>query len=737
MIRTDGFLAGLLLAVAITLPATAQERVLGLDVSYWNTGNDQSAGSEGISQANWNTAFSTGNRKFVWARATRGGTTGQGQTSGTPGGGSAETLLRRYDDPRFIQNITRATTAGMYAGAYHYGRPDLAANTGANEADHFIQMAGAFMRAGYLMPVFDLESGQVETTPTQLAQFTLDFSNRIYEVMQIRPAIYINGNYSSEMQNATQAQRNQLAQPVGSSPTVTGPAYPMLWNARYPDNDNPNSIPIQTGSPKTPSPEYPTVNSYYGPWDDYGNADPWSFWQYASTLSIPGINAVDSGVDGNVAHGDIEYVRNYLIPAIWWNDASGDWSTLNNWNSGQATIVPIQAPGQATPFATGPLPPPRLPGAAGTGPNSGQYDTVILERPNANITVTLATGVHNVRKLYMREALEITGGTLTINYDPTYRANNSANVLHGGPLSAQFSGAVSLIGSGNLNVHTLQVDAQRTFTVGSTGTLSFNRINLMPHASAAAKMLLSGDLNVTPLGGAAATISAGAGAGVAGVVDLGGAARAINVADGAAAVDLTIGVPVTNGGLIKQGAGTLALTGLSTYAGDTSVEAGVLSLTSARLADAADLFLTTGATLNLNFAGTDVIDSLFVDGLSLAAGVWGAVGSGAAFTSPLLSGAGLLEVSTFAPPTPGDFNGDGFVDSADLSVWSGNFGATDAGVAQGDADGDGLVDGSDFLIWQRNATFAGGASAVPEPTALALVSAALATLIAVRRRRMA
>jgi hypothetical protein len=58
-------------------------------------------------------------------------------------------------------------------------------------------------------------------------------------------------------------------------------------------------------------------------------------------------------------------------------------------------------------------------------------------------------------------------------------------------------------------------------------------------------------------------------------------------------------------------------------------------------------------------------------------------------------------------------------------------------VAQGDADGDGLVDGSDFLIWQRNATFAGGASAVPEPTALALVSAALATLIAVRRRRMA
>lgn len=732
--RTDGFCAGLLLAVATTLPAAAQERVLGLDVSYWNTGNDQSANSAGISQANWNTAFTTGNRKFAWVRATRGGTTGQGQTSGTPGGGSAETLTRRYDDPRFLQNITRATNAGMYTGAYHFGRPDVAGNTGTDEADHFIQMAGAFMRAGYMMPVFDLEAGQAETTPTQLAQFTLDFSNRIYEVMQIRPAIYLNGNYSSEMQSATLAQRNQLAQPVGNGPTMTGPAYPMLWDARYANQDDPNSIPVQTGSPKTT----PTTNSsYYGPWDDYGNSDPWSFWQYASTLSIPGINAVDSGVDGNVAHGDIEYVRNYLIPAVWWSDASGDWSTLNNWNSGQPTIVPIQSPGQATPFAGGTLPPPRLPGAAGAGPNSGQYDTVILERPNANITVTLSTGSHNVRKLYMRESLEITGGTLTINYDPTYRANNSATVLHGGALSAQFSGAVSLVGSGNLNVHTLQVDAQRTFTVGSAGTLSFNRINLMPHAATAAKILISGDLNVSPLNGAAAIIAAGSGAGLAGTVDLGGATRTINVADGAAATDLTIAVAVANGGLTKQGAGTLALTGLNTYAGDTSVDAGVLSLASAHLADAADVFLNTGATLNLNFAGTDVIDSLFVDGVSLAAGVWGAVGSGAAFTSPLITGAGLLQVSTFVAPIPGDFNGDGFVDGVDLAAWNGNFGATGVGTAEGDANGDGAVDGADFLIWQQNVTPAGEVAAAPEPGALMLAGAGLAALMVVRSRRVA
>src|SRR5678816_2388489 len=97
-------------------------------------------------------------------------------------------------------------------------------------------------------------------------------------------------------------------------------------------------------------------------------------------------------------------------------------------------------------YSNSALPTVRLPGAAGSGPTSGQYDTVILERPNTNITVTLSTGTHNIRKLYMREALNVTGGSLTINYDPDYRADDSSLVLHGGPLSAQFSGPVALSG---------------------------------------------------------------------------------------------------------------------------------------------------------------------------------------------------------------------------------------------------------------------------------------------------
>jgi hypothetical protein len=85
---------------------------------------------------------------------------------------------------------------------------------------------------------------------------------------------------------------------------------------------------------------------------------------------------------------------------------------------------------------------------------------------------------------------------------------------------------------------------------------------------------------------------------------------------------------------------------------------------------------------------------------------------------------------------PGDFDGDGDVDGADLTQWRGAHG-TNAG---GDADGDGDTDGNDFLVWQQNVGFGlpatGAAGAVPEPTSLVMtVLAGAACLGAARRRR--
>lgn len=74
---------------------------------------------------------------------------------------------------------------------------------------------------------------------------------------------------------------------------------------------------------------------------------------------------------------------------------------------------------------------------------------------------------------------------------------------------------------------------------------------------------------------------------------------------------------------------------------------------------------------------------------------------------------------------PADFNLDGNVDGADLSIWKGHFGtATTGGVANGDADGDGKVDGADFLAWQRGfappAAVPSAVQAIPEPSSIAI-----------------
>lgn len=743
------------------------QRVLGLDISAWQ-GN--------ISQTTWNNLGNVEDRGFVFLRSSRGGTTGfynqNNAANDNPPG--QNTFSQRYDDPYFVQNINRATSAGIYAGSYHFSRPDIVAttlnsggiaNSGVDEANHFIQMAGAWMRPGYLLPVHDLEAGDGFRTDDEMAQFSIDFSNRIHDVMGIRPAIYTNGNYAQNILGG--AAPNLRDQVVATNPS--------LWSARWPNQANPNAIDVQNGHPKD------SFSTIYGPWDDYGTTHPWRFWQYASTGRLNSFNGGGSNLDFNVSQGDIEYLKDSLVPALWISDSGGDWSTLSNWNSGRDPIAPVTGSGQVPPVGAQTLPVPRLPGAVGTGVTSGQHDTVILDRPNANITVGLTTGVHNVRKLVIREALNITGGTLTVHYDPGYIADtaNFPNALRSGPLSAQFSGPVSLGGNGVLAVHTLQVDSTQTLDLAG-GSLSLNRIHLMPHVTTPAKILITGDVTVNPYANAAAVIGNGAGTGASGRIDLGGGDRAITVGDGAATVDVTMAVPLTNGGLIKQGPGTLAITAVNTYTGNTTVEMGILSVGHPSLANGADVYLRSGGILNLGFNGPDVIDGLFLNGASQPVGTWGAVGSGAQFVSPLITGPGTLLVTSQLPTgdfdqdgdfdcadvnglvtiiaggnhvqlfdmtgdhlvdgtdlsawlaaagaanlpsggayLPGDANLDGFVDGSDFNLWNSHKFSAISAWCSGDFNADGAIDGSDFNLWNSNKFNASdGTSAVPEPAAL-------------------
>ncbi|MFM7205409.1 MAG: GH25 family lysozyme [Planctomycetaceae bacterium] len=613
-----------LAATAAAHGQSAGNRLLGIDVSAWQ-------GS--ISQTTWNNIRGVENRQFAFVRASRGGTTGIDKRQGgfPANDDTTYTLSQRYDDPYFVQNVNRATAAGMFVGSYHFARPDIIATTtnsggiaasATDEADHFMRMAGVFMRPGYLPPTFDLEAGDTVRTDNELTQYAIDFSNRIYDVMRIRPMIYINGNYAANvLAGATAARRDQLAKPATVMPSLAGPAYSQLWTARYPNQTSPDSINVQTGSPGD------GLSTVFGPFDDYGTAQPWTFWQYASTGRLASFNSGNSNLDFNVVQGGIEFLKDQLVPAVWWSDTSGDWSTLANWNSGQAVSVPVTGTGQVTPIGTQTVPAPRLPGASGTAPTSGWNDTVILDRPTADITVTLSSGTHGIRKLYARETFTMTGGSLSLNYVP---------VAESTPASLQASAAVTVSGGASLAAHTIQVDAARTFTAG-TASLTFDTLSLGRGATPA-KVAINGDVTISGTAGGTAKIAAESGTAAAGVVDLGNGTRTITVTNGTAAIDLQVSVPLTNGGLIKAGAGTMLMGGASTYSGSTTVRAGTLVLgTNGTFTSSPLVRVDPGAVLDI---------SQKAGGYTIAAGQT-ISGSGTLLGSINLSG-GTLGMSTLA-----------------------------------------------------------------------------------------
>jgi fibronectin-binding autotransporter adhesin len=115
--------------------------------------------------------------------------------------------------------------------------------------------------------------------------------------------------------------------------------------------------------------------------------------------------------------------------------------------------------------------------------------------------------------------------------------------------------------------------------------------------------------------------------------------------------DTTIsGVISGNMALTKDGAGTLSITGSASQTGGTNVDAGTLSLgdgtNNSNLSGLATLSVATGATLDLNYAGSNAVLALNLEGSPAALGTWGRIGSiaglGADFESSLITGDGLI-----------------------------------------------------------------------------------------------
>lgn len=156
-----------------------------------------------------------------------------------------------YTNPYFASDWSAAGAAGLYRGAYHFARPALPLSTAIDQARYFVSRAGSMTGAADIGGVLDLETtgglGQAD-----LASWTRAWLGEVQRLTGKAPMIYT-GYY--------------FWQDSLGNPTDIGASY-RLWLPSYPAN--PDST---TFRPLVPA-----------GWST------WTFWQYRSDGSVPGIS---------------------------------------------------------------------------------------------------------------------------------------------------------------------------------------------------------------------------------------------------------------------------------------------------------------------------------------------------------------------------------------------------------------------------------------------------------------
>jgi GH25 family lysozyme M1 (1,4-beta-N-acetylmuramidase) len=198
----------------------------GIDVSHWQGDIDWGL----VGQAGYSFAFVKGTEGVGWT------------------------------DVLFHYNMTHAPDSGIVRGVYHFARPDLD-NTGQEEAEYFLSVAGDYLESGYLRPVLDLEvRGSLDKTA--LSAWVLEWLQTVENQSGVAPLIYTNLYFIN----------NYLTDAVTEYD---------LWIA-YWTNDCDSTVTFSI--PPT------------GMWSD------WAFWQYcvAPAGTVPGI---DTSIDLDIFNG--------------------------------------------------------------------------------------------------------------------------------------------------------------------------------------------------------------------------------------------------------------------------------------------------------------------------------------------------------------------------------------------------------------------------------------------------
>jgi lysozyme len=183
--------------------ASASARDLGVDVSHFQ-------GSTGIPLANWQQLASEGD-SFAYIKATEG--------------------LTGPDDTTMATNVSRASTAGILNGVYHFAHAENRPTTAGavQEADHFLSFAGSAIGPGELRPVIDVEGNNQNLSASALTDWVIAFINEV--VSQRGPAaepiiyttsFFATSRFDSRIANYDLWIRSNFGDPQMGNPTGLG-----------------------------------------------------------------------------------------------------------------------------------------------------------------------------------------------------------------------------------------------------------------------------------------------------------------------------------------------------------------------------------------------------------------------------------------------------------------------------------------------------------------------------------
>lgn len=154
---------------------------------------------------------------------------------------------RAYVDPQYGVNKAGAELNGIVFGAYHFAEPDNTQNDAVREADHFVDTA--HLGPGSLIPALDIErTGGL--TQAKVTAWILDWLDRVTERVGVRPMVY--------------TSPNGWLNRTGDTTAVASAGYTVLWVAHW-----------GVAEPRLPAADW--------------NGNGWTFWQYTSQGSVPGI----------------------------------------------------------------------------------------------------------------------------------------------------------------------------------------------------------------------------------------------------------------------------------------------------------------------------------------------------------------------------------------------------------------------------------------------------------------